>query len=114
MRTSVYDAVFAAPFPEGIADRMLRNRFIATWQGREEEVRRNRQALQDQLAAAEQQGDVDLAGISAGVAAGLIHSLEPAGAIVQRLVAEAAAILRTQPQRLLGEAGPSGTGVASG
>lgn len=42
IRTSVYDAAFAAPFPEGIADRMLRNGFIATWQGREDEVRHSR------------------------------------------------------------------------
>jgi hypothetical protein len=38
--------------------------------------------------------------ISAGVAVGLIHSLEPAGLIVQRLVAEAEALLRQRSAAL--------------
>lgn len=99
--TSVYDAAFAAPFPEGIADRMLRNQFIAEWQGREAEIRQNRSLIQEQIAEAERQGDVDRAGISSGVSAGLIQNLEPAGEIVHRLIAEAEAVLQTRPQRLI-------------
>ncbi|HEX2909169.1 MAG TPA: nitronate monooxygenase [Chloroflexia bacterium] len=101
VRTSVYDAAFAAPFPEGIADRMLHNRFIARWQGRENEVRQNRQAILEQLSVADQEGDVELAGISSGVSAGLITTLEPAGEIVHRLIADAETLLHGQAQRLL-------------
>jgi nitronate monooxygenase len=107
VRTSVYDAAFNAPFPDGIADRMLRNRFISRWQGWEEEVRQNREEILEQLAAAEREGDLEVAGISSGVSAGLISTLEPAGEIVQRLVGEAEALLRTQPPRLLTDAGMS-------
>jgi len=75
IRTSVYDQVRGAPFPQGIADRVLRNPFNTTWDG--------------------------VVDISAGVAAGLIASLEPAGDIVRRIAAEAEHLLRHRPAALL-------------
>ncbi|MEZ4618027.1 MAG: hypothetical protein R2867_21300 [Caldilineaceae bacterium] len=41
--------------------------------------------------------DPDVVDISAGVAVGLIHALEPAGEIVQRIVREAEEILQQRP-----------------
>lgn len=94
LRTSVYDQVREAPFPAGIADRVLRNPFNSTWDGRLTEIAAQRASLQQVLEAGAQAQDPAVVDISAGVAVGLIHSLEPAGAIVQRIVREAEALLR--------------------
>jgi nitronate monooxygenase len=101
VRTSVYDQVRAAPFPEGIADRVLRNAFTRAWEGRPGELTDHQAELRREVEAATQRGDPTVADISAGVAVGLIRSLEPAGSIVQRLVAEAERVLRERGAVLL-------------
>lgn len=94
IRTSVYDQVREAPFPTGIADRVLRNGFNSAWEGRATEISAQRAELQRVLEAGAQANDPAVVDISAGVAVGLIRSLEPAGVIVQRIVNEAEALLR--------------------
>jgi len=101
LRTTVFDLVRDAPFPPGIADRVLRNRFIDAWQGRDDAIREQRPALRQQIEAAAQQGDASMVDVSAGAGVGLISSVEPAGDIVRRIVAEAAAILHSLPPALL-------------
>ncbi|HEX6292798.1 MAG TPA: nitronate monooxygenase [Herpetosiphonaceae bacterium] len=102
MRTSVYDEVREAPFPAGIADRVLRNRFVEEWQGRDAEIRQHRRDLQRQLEEAAQRGDAQVMDISAGVASGLIRSVESAGDIIQRLVQEAERTMRERLRTTLG------------
>jgi nitronate monooxygenase len=101
VRTSVYDQVRGAPFPEGIADRVLHNAFTATWEGRPCDLATRQAELRRELAVAAERGDPTIADISAGVAVGLISTLEPAGAIVRRLVAEAEHVLRDRAAALL-------------
>ncbi|MFW6074017.1 MAG: NAD(P)H-dependent flavin oxidoreductase [Chloroflexota bacterium] len=101
VRTSVYDQVRGAPFPEGIADRVLRNAFTTAWEGRPEDIAARRAELRRELEAAAERGDPEVVDISAGVAVGLIPSLEPAGAIVRRIVDEAEHVLRDRPAMLL-------------
>ena len=101
LRTSVYDQVWEAPFPAGIADRVLRNPFNSTWEGRMTEINTQRAELQRILKAGAQAQDPAVVDISAGVAVGLIHALEPAGVIVQRIVREAEALLRQQSALLV-------------
>ncbi len=101
IRTSVYDQVRGAPFPQGIADRVLRNPFNTTWDGRTAEIAARRADLQRELDAGAQAEDPGVVDISAGVAAGLISSLEPAGDIVRRIVAEAEHLLRHRPAALV-------------
>jgi nitronate monooxygenase len=101
LRTSVYDQVREAPFPAGIADRVLRNGFNSAWDGRMTEITAQRAELQRVLEAGSQAQDPAVVDISAGVAVGLIHSLEPAGAIVQRIIAEAEALLRQRAAALV-------------
>jgi nitronate monooxygenase len=96
-----YDLVNEAPFPAGIRDHVLRNDFTDTWQGRDDEVVARRAELSAQLQAAAAAGDTRIAAVRAGNAAGLIHAIEPAGAIVRRLVAEAERLLRERPAALL-------------
>ena len=101
VRTSVYDQVRGAAFPEGIADRVLRNAFTAAWEGRTDDIAARQAELRRELEAAAQRGDPTVADISAGVAVGLIPSLEPAGIIVQRIVEEAEGVLRDRSAALL-------------
>lgn len=101
VRTSVYDLVRGAPFPEGIADRVLRNAFTTTWAGRTGELAERQAELRREVEAAAERSDPTVADISAGVAVGLIAALEPAGTIVQRLVAEAERVLCDRSAALL-------------
>lgn len=101
VRTSVFDLVRAAPFPDGIADRVLRNAFTAAWHGREAAIAHQRAELQRELAEAGQRGDATMADISAGVGAGLIRTVEPAGEIVRRTVREAEQTMRARCSELL-------------
>ena len=94
VRTSVYDRIRAAAFPDGIADRVLRNAFVECWQGRDDALRAQQDALRQQLAEAAQLADAGVVDISAGVASGIIHAVEPAGAIIRRIVREAEQLLR--------------------
>ncbi len=101
LRTAVYDRVRGAHFPEGIADRVLHNRFNSAWDGATTAIAEERAALQKELERGAQAQDPDVVELSAGVAVGLIHTLEPAGEIVQRIVREAEQVLRQRPAALL-------------
>ena len=101
VRTSVYDQVRGAPLPEGIADRVLRNVFTTAWEGRTGDIAEREAELRGELEAAAQRGDPAVADISAGVAVGLIPSLESAGTIVQHIVEEAERVLRDRYVALL-------------
>ena len=99
--TKIYDIASDAPFPADIGDRVVRNDFTAQWHGREDAVAANREPLREQWMAANQAGDTNIARVQVGSGTGLIHSIEPAGDIVRRLIEEAEAILRNRPQTLL-------------
>jgi len=101
VRTTVYDRVRGAPFPEGIADRVLRNAFTAAWEGRAGGIAERQSELRRELEVADQRGDPTMVDISAGVAVGLISALEPAGTIVRRIVEEAERLLRDRSATLL-------------
>jgi nitronate monooxygenase len=64
-------------------------------------VREHQQELRAQVQAAEAAGDARIAVARAGIAAGLIHAVEPAAEILRRIVAEAEGLLRVRPSQLL-------------
>ena len=99
--TRAYDLTNEAPFPLEIRDRVVRNAFTAAWAGRDNEVVAQRAQVRAQLARAEEAGDTQIAAVRAGTVAGLIQGVEPAGAIVRRIVAEAEQLLRERPGQLL-------------
>lgn len=102
VQTRLYDLVGERPFPAENPDRMLRNAFIDRWQGREAEIPAHREELTAEIEAGSEHADLAVAGISAGVAAGLISTACPAGDIVRDIVREAEALLRDRPRMLLG------------
>ncbi|RMF11288.1 MAG: nitronate monooxygenase, partial [Alphaproteobacteria bacterium] len=78
----------------------LENELVRRWRGREGEMRRAQEveaAHYEQAAAA---GDVQNYGVIVGEAVGLVKAIEPAAAILERMVAQAEAQLGKAPQFL--------------
>jgi nitronate monooxygenase len=71
---------------------LRRTRFVEQWLGREPELRRRRERLWQQVADF-QESNADDGLMWMGQSAGLIDSVEPAGDVVQRIVAEAEEII---------------------
>ena len=101
VQTRLYDLIAERPFPAENPDRVLRNAFIERWAGREAEIPAHREALQAEIAAGQDRADLAVAGISAGVSAGLVDSARPAGEIVRAIVQEAEDLLRERTRALL-------------
>jgi len=77
----------------GAWSRVSRNRFVERWQGRANELRRERTAVARGLAEARQQGDVEEAVLYTGQTSGLIDEILPAAVVVEEIVKEAEEIL---------------------
>ncbi|HEV8678762.1 MAG TPA: nitronate monooxygenase [Stellaceae bacterium] len=92
LRTRIFDIARDIPWPEEFPGRGFANRFTASWQGREAELQ---QASADKARYADACAaeDFDTAVVWAGEGVDLVHSVEPAGAIVARIAAEAEATL---------------------
>jgi len=78
----------------GAMSRVARNRFIERWAGREWEVRQRRAEIRKGMLEARANGDKEESSLSMGQTAGLINDIAPAGQIVERIAAEAEAIIR--------------------
>jgi nitronate monooxygenase len=92
LRTRVFDIVRDSPWPIEFPGRGFANRFSDAWHGREDDLQT---AAADKARYAEAMAaqDFETAVVWAGESVDLIHSVEPAGAIVSRIVAEAEAAL---------------------
>lgn len=95
IRTTVVDVVRGIDWPLKFTGRVLHNRFVGEWHGREAALtapgtieREKQRHLQ-----AAQAGDADNAGVFMGEAAGLIHDVRPAADILRGIVAEAEQLL---------------------
>jgi NAD(P)H-dependent flavin oxidoreductase YrpB (nitropropane dioxygenase family) len=93
IRTTVLDTFSGRDWP-GAWSRVTRTRFVEEWLGREPELRRRRAEVRERLSAAYESGDRDYWAMWIGQSAGLVDTVEPAGEIVRRIVAEADEILR--------------------
>ncbi len=89
----------------GAYARVRRNAFVEAWAGREGELRRRWREVQPQLRAAREAGDAAHGTLLIGQDAGLIDEIEPAGALVVRLAAEAEDVLRRRTLAVLDEMG---------
>ena len=96
-RTTVFDIVRGFAWPAGFPGRALRNRFMARWNGRERDLANALDIERPAYQAAAETGDFDTAVVWASAAVDLIHSVESAGTIVERISAEAESRLRACP-----------------
>lgn len=93
LRTRVFDIVRAIDWPLEYTGRAITNDLIRRWHGREAALEAARGTEQPRYAAAAAAGDVDTSVVWAGEGIDLVRAVEPAAAIVDRLVAEARAAL---------------------
>jgi len=85
----------------GAMARALRNEFIERWAGREWELRARQPEAAAALQKAQESGDAKNASLLIGQDAGLIRDIPPAGELVERIVAEAEAVLKGRLPKLL-------------
>jgi NAD(P)H-dependent flavin oxidoreductase YrpB (nitropropane dioxygenase family) len=92
-----------APLVEwpGAYSRVIRNRFVDQWLGREEELRQRGDEVGRQAVAAREADDREGMKLFAGQSAGLVGAIEAAGDLVGRISAEAEALLRERVPGLL-------------
>ncbi|HET9652886.1 MAG TPA: nitronate monooxygenase, partial [Usitatibacter sp.] len=97
LRTRTPDIARQIPWPRGFTARVRRNAFTDRWHGREELLEKSAAVEGPRYRQAFAQGDPDNTGVWFGEAAGLIHDIPPAAAIVGRMVEEAARVLERRP-----------------
>jgi nitronate monooxygenase len=102
LRTRVADIARQLAWPRGFTARIRRNAFTDRWHGREEALEAAIAVEGPRYRQAFEAGDPDHTGVWFGEAAGVIHSIEPAAVIVQRMADEAAARLRSHGGASLG------------
>ena len=91
--TTLSDSLSGRDWP-GAWARLKRTRFVEQWLGREPELRRRRARLWEEVAAF-QESNADDGLMWIGQSAGLIESVEAAGDVVRRIVAEAEEVIAT-------------------
>jgi NAD(P)H-dependent flavin oxidoreductase YrpB (nitropropane dioxygenase family) len=91
--TDIPDLAYGAVWPGAYA-RVVRNRFIETWIGREEELRYGQIDAAATVARAFAAEDADRGVVYAGQSSGSIDAVEPAGTVVEKIVAQAVELLR--------------------
>ena len=96
LRTRVADIARQMPWPSGFTARIRCNAFTNRWHGREDELERNVVTEGPRYRQAFTEGDPENTGVWFGEGAGLIHGIEPAGAIVERMAREAARCLEAR------------------
>lgn len=103
VRTRVFDIVRGYDWPPHYTGRAIHNHFLEQWRAREEELARALPAEQARYFAAAREGDVGTAVVFAGEAIDLIDAVEPAGALVRRLVADAITTLRSATSAIVAD-----------
>ena len=98
LRTRVFDTARGLVWPEPWTGRAIRNAFSDTWHGCDDELRAEGSALQERFFAAQREGDTDMAVTFAGEGLDLVADRPGAGALVERIVAEAIEALAAAPR----------------
>jgi nitronate monooxygenase len=99
--THVFDIAQGIPWPEGVAGRAIRNRFVERWQGREEQLRTWAAEHGDEYRSVGPRAEVEEHAIWAGEAASFVTGIEYASDVVRDLVGDAAEVLRNRPLAVL-------------
>lgn len=100
--TRVFDIIGDADFGPMVALRCVQNDFTLAWDGREPEAKAEAGRLRAELERARANGDTSVARVLASSAVGLIRDVEPAGAIVEGICADAEAVIRARSRALIG------------
>ena len=93
IRSQVMDLARKLDWPRRYTARVLRNAFTARWHVREDELASVADEEAVKYRSAWAAGDPDNSNTFVGEAAGLIHGIEPASAILARMVEDAEACI---------------------
>lgn len=93
LRTTIPDIARQLPWPGGFTARIRRNAFTDRWHGREQELRQNVSVEGPRYQEAFAAGDPENAAVWFGEAAGVIHAIEPAAVLIERMTNEARRLL---------------------
>ena len=94
IRTSVADVVRKLDWPPRFTARVLRNGFTDTWHGRESELREVDASVERDWVEGWADGDPERSNTFTGEGIGLIHEIEPAAILLERMSAQALSLLR--------------------
>jgi NAD(P)H-dependent flavin oxidoreductase YrpB (nitropropane dioxygenase family) len=98
--TDIPDLAYGMVWPGAYA-RVVPNRFIETWIGREGELRYGQIDAAAAVGRAFVAEDADRGVVYAGQSAGSIDAVEPAGVVVENIVAQAVELLRHRAAALV-------------
>lgn len=90
LRTHLPDIVRELPWPQEFTARVQRNAFVNRWHGHESQLEQQTAVESPRYLQAFAVGDPENTAVWFGEAAGLIDTIEPAGAIIERMVTDAA------------------------
>lgn len=93
VRGILFDIARRSVWPGPFCGRVLRNDFSERWRGREAELLQHQDDEAPRYAEARAAGDFDTAAVIAGEAVDLIADIPPAAEVVERMAAEAEALL---------------------
>jgi nitronate monooxygenase len=93
IRTTTPDVARKLDWPKGFTARVMQNDFTRKWHGQEAALLAHQEDEAAKYTAAFSAGNTQDAGVWFGEAAGLISSIEPAGVILERIVAKAESLL---------------------
>jgi nitronate monooxygenase len=97
LRTTVFDIVRKIDWPKPYDGRALANAFTRQWHGREDQLTDQVQHENARYVAANEKGDTSTVVVWASESVDLIHRIEPAEAILRRIVSEAETLLGRGP-----------------
>ena len=92
--TRLYDLLGDGPWPQGVAGRVYNNRFVQTWNGRDEDIQKLREELASDAAEAWAKHDPEVASVYMGESAANIDSIRPAKDVLRDICDQAERILR--------------------
>ena len=98
--TDVFDIAIGMPWPDGVAGRALRNRFVDRWANREDDLRAWAAEHRDEYRQLGGNAEVEEKAIWAGEAASFVTDIESAGDVVRHLATDAATVLRSRPSNV--------------
>ena len=114
LRTKVFDTARGLTWPAPYTGRAIRNAFTDEWHERDDALRAEGQPMRERFFAAQRSGDTDTAVTFAGEGLDLIADRPAAGALVERMVADAADTILAAPDRHVRVADPADLERAEG
>jgi nitronate monooxygenase len=103
IRTTVVDVARKIEWPKPFTARVVKNRFVEEWHGREAELAKPEVVNREmhRYVTAMQSGDPDNTGVWVGEATGLMRDVQPAGDLIRKIAGDAEHLLHDKAPHLV-------------